>query len=214
MIRLIIDLKPASKSASVSDNLNFIKAVREQVKLNGIEMLDGILGLNVTFVYPRLSRSLKENPERTRKTSQASLSNLWSRLDKALSNALYLNSNCLTDLNLSKVYAGLNEKTHIDITVYELPYRVMNDTNKCTKYTLIGGGEHARTREERRANNVKAHKEEAEKRLIESRQLREERRIKNRQALDEERAEAKRLKEEENKKRASFFSLFKAVDDE
>lgn len=209
MIRIIIDQKPTSPSSRI-DKIDYFKAIRKEIKSKNIEMMTGVLEMEVVFVHPR-PKSFSDNPERHRKTSKPFLSNLLSNLQFAFLGILYPDSSHLSDIHLSKVYADLDENAHIDVTIRRLPYEIINET----KYTVMGVGEHARTREERRANNIKAHQEEAEKRLIESRQLREERRIKNRQALDEERAEAKRLKEEEKKTyMARLFSRFKAVDDE
>lgn len=207
MIHMTLDLKPEAKQRprfnrttgrayTAEKTRKFENAVNALAKEHVSEPLNGAVSLSIVFVAPRLKAEPKSQAERKYKTSRPDLSNLIKSLEDGLEGALFNNDAQVVKLSAEKVYAGLGESPHIEITASVIPVLFSADESEQSRQSVQSSAEGgARMRESKPSgtDNRRAQKEARRE------QNRIEHRITQQRKYDEMRAEKKREEYERGK---------------
>ena len=186
MIHMTLDLKPEAKQRprfnrttgrayTAEKTRKFENAVKALAKEHISEPLNGAVSLSIVFVAPRLKAEPKSQTERKYKTSRPDLSNMIKSLEDGLQGALFHDDAQVVKLSAEKVYAGLGESPHIEITASVIPVLFSADESEQSRQSRqsvqSSADERARSREEKRIRREANRKEHRVKQRLRDEKL-------------------------------------------
>ena len=175
MIHFTLNLKPQPKQRprfnsrskrvfTEKETIKFERSVRTLAMSHISEPLIGSIGLDMTFVYPRLQSEPKSRPERKYKATRPDLSNLIKSLEDGLQSVAFNDDAQIVSLNAEKVYGALGELPHIEVTIYQLNsygrYKAGGERRERAHEKYSANQERRALKEKRRAKNRAEHKAE------------------------------------------------------
>lgn len=216
MIHMTLDLKPEAKQRprfnrttgrayTAEKTRKFENAVNALAKEHVSEPLNGAVSLSIVFVAPRLKAEPKSQAERKYKTSRPDLSNMIKSLEDGLQGALFHDDAQVVKLSAEKVYAGLGESPHIEITASIIPVLFSADESEQSRQSVQSSAdERARSREEKRARREANRKEHRDKQRLRDEKMSRDRGV---QKLKVARLGLNQLRDEEEARLARYRAI-------